>query len=238
MACYKKRRKNTKTKKINPNTIIQRASFRLSNRNAPHIIEKKLKTPITIAINSPVFTTIPPSTIPAWAAMMTSKNPGKLGFSQFVVRTEDGYRWKFPTLNWEDWNPIWNMLSRHKKRVCVLNVPTSRAPRSDFNGVFVSGMFMSDESDFSVYPAELSQSLLGQGYRIHIPEFDPRKPREFLDNLIANTRTKNRVALEMYSRERWDLFTFVYFYTDPLFHFFWKYFDQTHGHYEKHDEIE
>ena len=74
--------------------------------------------------------THPPITVPAWTSMMSSKDPGQLGFYGFRNRKDhsyDGYQFANATQIHE---PLtWDVLGRHGKKSLLVGVPQTYPPR-------------------------------------------------------------------------------------------------------------
>jgi predicted AlkP superfamily phosphohydrolase/phosphomutase len=72
----------------------------------------------------------PPITVPAWSSMMTSKNPGRLGFYGFRNRTDHSYKGlafanslavKEPT--------VWDLCTRARRPVKRIGEPQTYPPK-------------------------------------------------------------------------------------------------------------
>ena len=100
---------------------------------------------------------IPPITIPAWACMMTGKNPGKIGTIHFLMRAEDSYEFKPVKLHLESLNPIWKLLNSYGRKVNLFYVPSIIPKLSEFNGMYVPGEFVF--SGVSPHPPEVKELI-------------------------------------------------------------------------------
>ncbi len=68
--------------------------------------------------------TIPAITVPAWASMLSSKDPGQLGFYGFRNRADHSYeRMTIATSRSVKADRVWDILSRAGKKVVVAGVP-------------------------------------------------------------------------------------------------------------------
>ena len=94
----------------------------------------------------PLQSITPPITVPAWACMMTSKDPGTLGIYGFRNRkdhTYDGlefatsFKVKEPT--------VWDILSENDKDVIVMSVPPMYPPKPT-NGIQI-GCFLTPTAE-------------------------------------------------------------------------------------------
>jgi predicted AlkP superfamily phosphohydrolase/phosphomutase len=105
--------------------------------------------------------TIPPLTAPAWASLITGKNPGKHGIYQFAPIDRSLYQGNVTRIvnsQTVQGATLWNILGAAGKRVGVMNVPLTYPP-SKVNGVMVTGMLTPRQSEHFTYPPELSSRL-------------------------------------------------------------------------------
>jgi len=99
--------------------------------------------------------TIPPVTLPAWPAMFTGKNPGKLGVFDFfdIQRTEKGYTFKsFSPARWRH-SYIWDILGASGKRTGLINFPEL------FTSYEVNGFMVNTRHGFSAFPKYLESEI-------------------------------------------------------------------------------
>ncbi len=74
--------------------------------------------------------THPPITVPAWTSMMSSKDPGQLGFYGFRNRKDHSYDgYDFANSAQVQEPPLWDLLGAPGKRSLVLGVPQTYPPR-------------------------------------------------------------------------------------------------------------
>jgi predicted AlkP superfamily phosphohydrolase/phosphomutase len=163
----------------------------------------------------------------AWSSFMTGMNPGKHGIYDFARRDEHSYRLQVVHREHNRAPSLWRLLSDHNRRVAVMNVPLTYPPER-VNGVLVSGLGTPNYKIFT-HPAQLSQELLQWGYRINKDlVYKPGNEQKYLDHLYEIAQRQHDAALRLMSMEAWDLFTIVFFDTDQVAHYFWKYMDPTH----------
>ena len=87
----------------------------------------------------PMMSTIPPITIPAWSCMMTSQDPGQLGFYGFRNRADHSYKALSMANSFSLKQPrVWERLSQIDKQVVVVGVPQTY-PAKPVNGCLVTG---------------------------------------------------------------------------------------------------
>lgn len=179
--------------------------------------------------------TDPPITVPAWSAMMTSRDPGMLGIYGFRNRTGYGYDQlevsdsravKVPT--------VWNHLSRARLRSLVLGVPQTYPPRP-LNGIMVSGFMTPSKEATFTYP-EGVQGLLdriaGGEYIIDVKDFRTDDKGALLASVRAMTAARFRAFRALLQAEEFDLAIMVEMGPDRLQHGFWRYCDPGHRLYE------
>ena len=68
--------------------------------------------------------TNPPITVPAWASMMSSRDPGELGIYGFRNRKDHSYDgYTIANATTVRYDRIWDVLSRAGKQVILLGIP-------------------------------------------------------------------------------------------------------------------
>ncbi len=180
--------------------------------------------------------TIPPITPCAWSSFMTGKNPGKHGLFDFIEPDAKG-GFQFTNASYRDGETIWGCLSRHGRRVGVVNVPMTYPPEP-VNGFLISGLDTPHEHSGYMYPVEIRQELKDAGIRYRIDQ-------QHLGNMRTNARrrqqlasifdaeTSRTAALQKLSDGReCDFRMIVYGATDQVQHHFWHFMDETHDKYD------
>jgi predicted AlkP superfamily phosphohydrolase/phosphomutase len=178
----------------------------------------------------------PPVTFPAWATMLTGKAPATLGAFYFLKPTND-YELKVSPIDWQKWNPIWNIYSKQGKKVCVFNIPTTTAYK--INGNFISGPIWGEDFENLAYPKEFNEELKSMRYLVR-PISVPKISGEdvFLKDLEKITKIKFKLFYKFYKEFDWDLFIMSFNFGDTIQHHFWKYFDKTHPKYVPNNKYE
>jgi predicted AlkP superfamily phosphohydrolase/phosphomutase len=118
-----------------------------------------LKALVNQGVGARLRSTTPPITVPAWSAMMTSKDPGMLGVYGFRNRASYEYdALKVANATAITARTVWNYLSRNRLRSLVMGVPQTYPPKP-LNGMMVSG-FMAPGKDVTfTYPEGLRAVL-------------------------------------------------------------------------------
>ncbi|NIR49904.1 phosphodiesterase [candidate division KSB1 bacterium] len=176
----------------------------------------------------------PPITVPAWASMMSSKDPGQLGFYGFRNRADHSYEgMSIATANSVKEHRVWDLLSDAGKQVSVVGVPQTY-PVRPVNGHLISCFLTpSIESEYT-YPANLKseiESLVGE-YMIDVRNFRTDNKEWLLRQIYEMTEKRFRVVRYLMRKKPWDFFMFVEMGTDRIHHGFWKYTDADHRKFE------
>jgi predicted AlkP superfamily phosphohydrolase/phosphomutase len=159
---------------------------------------------------------------------MTGKNPGKHGIYGFLDRKPNSYDTYIPNSNVMRSETLWEILSRHGKRVVVMNVPVTYPPRR-VNGILVAG-FLSPRLEKATYPASVGEQLKSMGYRLDVDPWQARENKDkFLEDLYYTLDKRQEAMFHFMETEEWDFFMLQIMETDRLHHFLWE-------HWEKGDE--
>jgi len=179
----------------------------------------------------PLRSTVPPLTAPAWTSFMTGVNPGRHGLFDFRYRGAGSYDLFTNNTTTNRAPMLWEVLSQHGKRSCVLNVPATYPPRP-FDGALVTGLLTPADAAVFTHPAELSAELLRAfpGYTVWPAGVRHAKGREhsFLEAARWLTDMGARLFHFMQPRGDWDLQMIVFMATDQVQHAMWHYRDATH----------
>jgi predicted AlkP superfamily phosphohydrolase/phosphomutase len=176
---------------------------------------------------SPLESTIPPMTSPAWPSFATGKYPGKHGVFDFVTARNG----TFSVVNSTrvDARPLWDILSANGKRVGVMNVPVTYPPHA-VNGWMITGL-LSPSSAGITYPDHLLQPYereLG-AYRVR-PSLQHRVGNEarYVRDLASLIETRRRYASRLMHDQSWDFMMVHFLATDLVQHAMWRYMDPSH----------
>jgi len=179
-------------------------------------------------------TVTPAITVPAWACMVTGKDPGELGIYGFRNRTDYSYNGYGLTTSLSVQSPtVWDRLGELGRKVITIGVPPSFPPKP-VHGIQV-GCFLtpSSNSDYT-YPssikAEIAQIVEGE-YYADCPNFRTEDKDDLLRQLYTMTEQRFKLLRTWIERKPWDFFMFVEIGTDRLHHGFWKFFDPQHRGY-------
>ena len=184
-------------------------------------------------IYGPLESTVPPITCPAWMSMVTSKDPGQLGFYGFRNRKDYSYSGlsvanssavKVPT--------VWDILGQHGKKVQVLGVPQTYPPKP-VNGILVSGFLTPDTGTTFTFPGTFKNEIAREvgEYIIDVRDFRTDDKGRLLEDIYRMTEKRFALARYMVAKKEWDFFMMVEMGPDRMHHGFWSYFDAHHPKY-------
>lgn len=179
--------------------------------------------------------TIPPITVPAWTAMMSSQDPGMLGFYGFRNRkdyTYDGLY--FANAKYVKAKTVWNHLSRHRLRSLVMGVPQTYPPKP-LNGALIASFLTPDKSVQYTYPDELKLELdqaADGDYIIDVKDFRTNDKEKLIEAIYVMTQRRFKAFRHLLKKDPYDFAMMVEMGTDRIHHGFWRYFDREHRLYE------
>lgn len=176
----------------------------------------------------------PPITVPAWASMMSSKDPGTLGCYGFRNRKDRSYDAMYTADSRAVKEPrVWDILSRIGKKVVLVGVPQTY-PVKPVNGCVVAGFLAPDTSAQYTYPPTLKSELeknCGE-YIIDVRNFRTMEKDRLLEDMYALMRNRFDVAEYLIQNKPWDFFMMVEMGVDRIHHGFWQYVDPDHPKHE------
>jgi predicted AlkP superfamily phosphohydrolase/phosphomutase len=179
--------------------------------------------------------TIPAITVPAWASMLSSKDPGQLGVYGFRNRADRSYeRMSIATSRSIKSDRVWDILSRAGKNVIVAGVPQTY-PVNPVQGYLISSFLTPSTQSAFTHPPELKQEiegLLDGEYLFDVPQFRSEDKGHLLEQIYALADVQHQVVLHLMTSKPWDFFMHVDMGVDRIHHGFWKYFDERHPQYE------
>jgi len=200
-----------------------------------------LKKLVEAGMHGELHSTIPPITVPAWTAMMTSQDPGMLGFYGFRNRKGYGYDELYSAnASYVKAKTVWNMLSRNRLSSLVFGVPQTYPPKP-LNGMMVSSFLTPDKSVDFTYPPELKSELDSAAdgdYIIDVRDFRTDEKQRLIDEVYEMTRRRFKAFIHFLSKDDFDFAMMVEMGIDRIHHGFWRYFDTSHRLYEPGNQYE
>jgi len=183
----------------------------------------------------------PPITVPAWSCMLSSKDPGQLGFYGFRNRADYSYsRMQIATSLAVKAPRVWDVLAQHGKQSVLVGVPQTY-PVRPVNGWLVSSFLTPPGARQWTYPANLAEELDdvlgGEEYEFDVRNFRTEDKARLLEDLYRMTEKRLKVLHYLLDKP-WDFFMFVEMGTDRIHHGFWQYMDREHRKYEPGNPFE
>ena len=179
--------------------------------------------------------TIPAITVPAWSSMLSSKDPGQLGFYGFRNRADYSYeRMTIATSRLVRADRVWDILSRAGRHVVVAGVPQTY-PVKPVNGVMISSFLTPSTQSQYTYPAELKheiERLVGGEYMLDVPHFRTENKDRLLEQIHKMAEQHHKLIEHLMTSKPWDFFMHVDMGVDRIHHGFWKFFDERHPLYK------
>jgi predicted AlkP superfamily phosphohydrolase/phosphomutase len=173
---------------------------------------------------------IPCITVPAWTAMMSSKDPGRLGFYGFRNRADYSYdKLAIATNAAVKEDRVWDLLSRQGRPVVVVGVPQTYPVRPVHGCLVASFLAPGIDSDYT-YPLDLKQEIadvVGE-YLIDVRNFRTEDKDWLLRQIYEMTEKRFKLVRHFLQTKPWDFFMFVEMGIDRIHHGFWKYMDPEH----------
>ncbi len=172
----------------------------------------------------PLHSVHPPITVPAWACMLTGRDPGVLGMYGF--RSRHGWDYAPPVLNDSSSvrePAVWDLIAREGLSSVVVGFPPSFPPKP-MRGCLVTGMLTPPAADSFTWPLSLSERLRdwAPNYRFDTDLHRSDDPDALFDDVCEMTRTRFDVVRNLLRSEPWS-FAFVHeIGLDRLQHALWS----------------
>lgn len=176
----------------------------------------------------------PPITVPAWSSMLSSRDPGQLGFYGFRNRANHSYNgMTIATSTAVKADRVWDILSVAGKEVVLVGVPQT-FPVKPVNGVMVSSFLTPSIESQYTYPATLKEEIAGWvgEYMLDVRGFRTEDKDHLLKQIYEMTEKRFTVLKRLLQTRSWDFFMFVEMGTDRIHHGFWKFMDPRHPKHE------
>jgi len=177
---------------------------------------------------------VPPITVPAWTCMMSSQEPGQLGFYGFRNRANYSYDEMSIANSQAVKAPrVWNLLSRRNKEVILVGVPQTYPP-SRVNGCMVTSFLTPSTKSQYTYPNELRyeiEKVVGK-YMIDVDNFRTEDKDYLLRQFYEMTEKRFQIFRHFLETRNWDFAMMVEMGIDRIHHAFWKFHDKEHPKYQ------
>ncbi len=174
---------------------------------------------------------IPAITVPAWACMMSSRDPGELGIYGFRNRADYSYEnMTIATGRSVKVPRMWDILGARGRHVGVIGVPQTY-PVSPVNGELVSCFLTPSAKSQFTHPPALKEEIAGwiEGdLLMDVPNFRSPDKQAILDDIYRMSEQHFEICKQLLGRQRYDFFMTVDMGVDRIHHGFWKDMDDRH----------
>jgi predicted AlkP superfamily phosphohydrolase/phosphomutase len=178
--------------------------------------------------------TLPPITVPAWASMLTGRDPGELALYGF--RNRRSYRYddlvqatsasvRFPR--------VWDYLTAAGEPSIVVGLPQTSPPPA-LAGALVCGFEGPVDGGPYTTPPELRhrvEQVVGD-YVFDVADFRLTPLEDVLETTYRMTEGRFRLMRELMATEPWRFALIHEIGPDRLHHCFWRFHDPGHPRYE------
>jgi predicted AlkP superfamily phosphohydrolase/phosphomutase len=177
----------------------------------------------------PLRSTVPPITVPAWASMVTGRDPGELGLYGFRNREPHGYGLRIADATDVRHKRLWDWLGDQGRRVAVLSVPPAYPP-PPVRGCSVACFLWPGEGQPWTFPRGLGAELEERfgPFRADVEDFRADAPERILEDIQAMTDQRFAMAQWLWESEKPDLLMMVDMGPDRLHHALWHRIDPHH----------
>ena len=174
-----------------------------------------------------------------WASLITGTNPAKHGMGFYHRQLKPGtYTLRKKYADETATDPFWNLLSRHGKRVAILDLPDTHATE-DLNGVMLVGWGAEGlNAKQHSWPKNLLNDIFSRVGRHPLEFWYQERPKtieawkEFTEKLLEGTRRRTQIAKWILAQEPWDCYVIGYAEAHWIGHYFWHIIDQRHPDYD------
>jgi len=177
----------------------------------------------------------PPITVPAWAVMMSSKDPGTLGCYGFRNRKDHSYDAMCTANATVVKEPrVWDILANHQKKSVLLGVPQTYPIKPLPGATIVSGFLAPDTSVDYTYPKTVKEEIARRfgDFILDVRDFRTDQKEKLLKQIYELMHNRFDVAEYLMESKPWDFFMMVEMGIDRIHHGMWQFADPAHPRYE------
>ena len=244
MLKFLRRRKKRKVLVIGLDCAPPAVLFETGDENALGLKDQlpNLSRLIDEGVYGPLSSSIPCITVPAWTSMLTSRDPGMLGFYGFRNRADHSYdRMNIATASVIHDPRVWDLLGAADRTSVVIGVPQTY-PIQPLNGYLISSFLTPNTDRQYTFPHELRHEvdrvLGGETYDVDVPQFRTEDKNHLLTQIQEMTEKRFTVVKHLIREKPWDFFMFVEIGLDRIHHGMWQFWDPGHYRHEPSNPYE
>jgi predicted AlkP superfamily phosphohydrolase/phosphomutase len=182
---------------------------------------------------------VQPVTPPAWTAMISGRNPGHFGFTDFTYRVDQSYT-EFKLIHSRQVRvpTLYTLLPAAGRRALFVSVPVTYPPVTIPDGLCLSCFMAPSVSSGITQPAEAQADLLARTTSPFLLDASADEASAGVDrgDLARRIRELDRqrfdIAAHLMQTRPWDLLFMVCMGTDRAAHYFMRYQDPAHGRHD------
>jgi predicted AlkP superfamily phosphohydrolase/phosphomutase len=182
--------------------------------------------------------TIPPSTIVAWNAMVSGRDTSEIGIFSYTYLDKNGNS-RLVNSRHIKCRLIWDILGKKGKKSIALYVPLTY-PVKPINGVMVSDFMTPGINSECAYPAEIKEKIKALGdteiffdVAVGLAGHKGMGIDDLIEKTYKMTEMQLRLLKDLLKNGKWDFFMAVMIGTDRLQHMLWRHFDSSHRRFIK-----
>jgi predicted AlkP superfamily phosphohydrolase/phosphomutase len=179
--------------------------------------------------------TLPPYSSQAWTSCATGVNPGKHGIHGFmdlegpVPDDPESDPLRFHSSMSNHAATLWEILGSVGKRSISINIPLT-SPAYEIEGIMISGFPHPSTAPF-VFPRTLENEIAEYRPDVYGEKIGRGEENKFINDMYDISRRRLNVTKKLFGKKDWDLLFVVFTIPDRVQHYFWKFMDQSHPHY-------
>jgi predicted AlkP superfamily phosphohydrolase/phosphomutase len=181
----------------------------------------------------PLHSSEPPITVPAWACMVTGRDPGELGLYGFRNRVAGETGLRLVDSRDLEHKRVWDWLGEQGFRVAPLFVPLTFPP-SPVRGQMISGFLWPGGDAPWCFPRSLESEIVDRvgPYRADVERFRAEDLDRIYRDIVTMTKQHFEIAEIVWKEKQPDFLMMVEIGVDRFHHAFWRHLDPQHPRHE------
>lgn len=190
--------------------------------------------------HSPLISTLPFNTLPAWTSIFTGVNPGKHGITDNILKENGQFR--VANNKYRMVETLWSILDKSGLKQIIVNEPVTYPPER-INGIMLSGFSTPLRSRNFAHPP----AILDEVNKV-CNDYEPDLPFGFEKVIAANKEAglelisafaekTFKAAKHLAENYSWDILSVIFTSSDRLQHFYFHKPKHIHEHYHLLDKF-